>query len=79
MRHRLGRASQAAPKWVKGFLIGLTILVAVGGGLVATSVASGWAVSTLDIGTTGRFAGILLAGILNIGVFAASFRLATSP
>ena len=62
-----------------GFLIGLTILVAVGGGLVATSVASGWAVSTLDIGTTGRLAGILLAGILNIGVFAVSFRLATSP
>jgi YihY family inner membrane protein len=62
-----------------GFLIGLTLLVAVGGGLVATSVASGWAVSTLDIGTTGRLAGVVLAGILNIGVFAASFRLATSP
>ena len=63
---------------VKGFFARLGVIIVVCGGLVATSVVSGLVVSTFSIGVLGRFGGVLLTGVLNVGVFALSFRLCTS-
>lgn len=62
----------------QAFLENLGLLVVVGGGLVGTSVVSGWAVGSVDLGWAGRVGGLLLSAALNVGVFALSFRLATS-
>jgi membrane protein len=62
----------------KAYLENLALLVVVGGGLVGTSLVSGYAVGTLDLGWFGRIGGVLLSAGLNVGVFALSFRLATS-
>jgi membrane protein len=63
---------------VRAYLGNLALLVVVGGGLVGTSLVSGYAVGTLHLGWAGRIAGLLLSAALNVGVFAGSFRLATS-
>jgi YihY family inner membrane protein len=63
---------------VKGFFARLGVIIVVCGGLVATSVVSGFVVSTFSIGVLGRSGGVLLTCILNVGVFALSFRLCTS-
>ncbi|HTY73241.1 MAG TPA: YihY/virulence factor BrkB family protein [Actinomycetes bacterium] len=63
---------------VRGFLATLGLLLVVGGGLVATSVISGYVVGTIDIGVSARTGGALLTCLLNVGVFAVSFRLCAS-
>lgn len=74
----------AVPRQVRragptGILANLALLVVVGGGLVATTVVSGYATGTLDLGPASRIAGLVLTAALNVGVFALAFRLATSP
>jgi membrane protein len=69
---------QLRTRGIKGFLARLGVIIVVCGGLVATSVVSGLVVGTFSIGMFGRTGGVLLTGVLNVGVFALSFRLCTS-
>jgi membrane protein len=66
------------PKFPMNFLRNLGVLIVVGGGLVGTTVLTGYATSIAGHGLVSRVIGIIVSTILNIGVFFLAFRLATA-
>ncbi len=54
----------------------LVLIVVVGTGLLGSTVITGFAISELKLGSWTRAVGIVLAMLLNTGVFALAFRLA---
>ena len=67
------------PSGIKEILRSLALLVVGAGGLVATSVLAGFMTGLVDLGPASRIAGLALSGLLNVGVFVLSFRIATAP
>ena len=66
------------PKFPMNLLRNLGLLIVVGGGLVGTTVLTGYATSLAGHGLVSRVIGIVVTTVLNVGVFFLSFRLATA-
>ncbi|MET0741278.1 MAG: YihY/virulence factor BrkB family protein [Candidatus Nanopelagicales bacterium] len=66
------------PSGIKEVLRSLALLIVGAGGLVATSVLAGFMTGLVDLGPASRIAGLALSGLLNVGVFVLSFRIATA-